>query len=272
MIRYKILILILIIFQSSKDLWAINPEKKYVYSPRQYGITEYDSVFLETSDQYKIFTCLFKPSKNWNNKTIIIAYGDAGNMSYCYYHVYRFLRLGYKVITFDYRGFGKSQDFVIDKKMLFYTEYIKDMQSVINYAKQDSTNQEIGIIAFSMGTIITTYIVNENKIDFIIGENYVTDVSKVIERIKLNYNEEVFKPKEVTYNKYAKMIKNIDMPLLIFSGSKDKITMIEDVKLLSQYNEKCDQIIYDNDHGMALSTLSNSYFDEIEGFIKKNNL
>ena len=49
-------------------------------------------------------------------------------------HLGRFLQLyGIDVWLYDYRGFGASSDFSIERNQLFHTEFVSDLSAVSNY-------------------------------------------------------------------------------------------------------------------------------------------
>ncbi len=77
-----------------------------------------------TEDNYKLNSWIYEanPEKN-KNKVIILSYPDAGNMSYFVYYAAILANAGYTVVTFNYRGFGKSDDFEIQQDYLYYTEF-----------------------------------------------------------------------------------------------------------------------------------------------------
>ena len=58
--------------------------------------------------------------------TIIVANGDGGNMMYLILYAYNFCTRGYNVLLFDWRGFGHSDPFEMDRDMLCCTEFLTD--------------------------------------------------------------------------------------------------------------------------------------------------
>ncbi|MDR2920420.1 MAG: lysophospholipase [Tannerella sp.] len=269
--KYSNLILFILLFHSFFIYgYSLNPEKSYKYTVDDYGINFSDSLKISTSDGYNIFTYFFDPSGKNLRKTIIISYGDAGNLSYCFSYARRLTRCGYSVVLFDYRGFGKSDEFKINKEQLFYTEFAKDLSAVINETKSRYPQNLVGVMAFSMGTIITTLINDVDPIDFIIAENYVTNIYTVRERLKNipKHHSPFLLPEDLTNDEYLSKIKKIKTPVLVFSSSLDRVTTLEDSYALSE-NNQCKIIIYEGEHGCGFLTLSEKYFDEINLFLDK---
>lgn len=94
-------------------------------------------------------------------------------MSYYLAHIELLIKSGYRVVSFDYRGFGKSNAFKIDEKMLYYTEFVEDLRAVIQYVKKSYPSRQLGLLGLSMGTIIGTLALEKENIDFFIGEGFV---------------------------------------------------------------------------------------------------
>src|SRR5690606_12276000 len=121
--------------------------------------------------------------ENDKDTVLILAYPDAGNMSYFVYHAAILANAGYTVVTFDYRGFGKSQDFEIQKEFLYYKEFAWDLEAVVETISKEIPNKKLGIWAMSMGTTIASraYPQIKGQIDFIIGEGFVTDPDGIVD-------------------------------------------------------------------------------------------
>ena len=96
---------------------AINPQKAYAYTPKDFGI-EYIEDSVVTSDGYRI-NIWNLPGTEENGRSVLIACADAGNMGQWLGIGATLCFLGYDVWMFDYRGFGGSQDFATDRDMLY---------------------------------------------------------------------------------------------------------------------------------------------------------
>jgi pimeloyl-ACP methyl ester carboxylesterase len=48
----------------------------------------------------------------------------------------QFLSLGYNVLTYDYRGYGKSDSFHINQNFFIYAQFAKDLQGVLDYMRK----------------------------------------------------------------------------------------------------------------------------------------
>ena len=177
-------------------------------------------------------------------------------MGYLIWQARAFVQKGFKVISFDYGGFGRSADFPINKDYLFYTEFGLDLDSVIKSTRLKFPTSKIGLFSMSMGTHIS--LLADEKFDFSIAEGFFHDPQKVVDRIKVNRGKAIYLPqtaKSVTKAKYK-------VPMLIFCASKDKTTTTEDAKVFATEN-KVTIIEFDGDHLMGMVFYSKSeYADE----------
>ncbi|MDO6436089.1 alpha/beta fold hydrolase [Cyclobacterium sp. 1_MG-2023] len=228
--------------------FAINPDREYIRTPDSVA-WNYEQLSITTKDHFQLNTWIYEANKENNKDTVIVlAYPDAGNMSYFVYQAAILANAGYTVVTFDYRGFGKSDDFEIEREYLYYTEFAWDLEAVVDTIAEKFNDSKIGVLGMSMGTTIASraFPSIKDKVDFIIGEGYVTDTSAIIERYKALEKNLILpeKPK-----KYKKAIKAIDIPLLIFTASNDTITTHQDAESLYQLlGQNCEVVKYSGEH------------------------
>lgn len=228
--------------------FAINPDREYIRTPDSVA-WNYEQLSIKTKDHLELNTWIYEANKERDKDTVLIlAYPDAGNMSYFVYHAAILANAGYTVVTFDYRGFGKSDDFEIQRDFLYYTEFAWDLEAVVDTISEKFKDRKIGVWGRSMGTTIASraYPVLKGKIDFIIGEGYVTATSAIIERYQA-LDKPLLLPEKP--NKYKKAIKAIDIPLLIFSASNDTITTHQDaVSLCLLLGQNCQVVQFSGEH------------------------
>jgi alpha-beta hydrolase superfamily lysophospholipase len=171
---YRILLFaagILLYFHS----YGLKPAKRYEAIPDTLKLP-FEKTTITTSDNVKLKSWTFLPEKQAdNNITLVLAYADAGNMSWWLTQATVLSQVGFTVVMFDYRGFGESDAFTIDPKMLYYNEFSTDLAAVIQYAKKKYPKHKTGVWAFSMGTIIATLAAKTTQPDFMIGDGFVTN-------------------------------------------------------------------------------------------------
>lgn len=224
----KSILCLLILITSITSVFAINPDREYIRTPDSLGL-KFDSVSVQTPDGFDIKTWIYSANESKDNgRLLILAYPDAGNMSYFVYQSAILSSQGFTVVTFDYRGFGKSSDFHIERDMLYYDEFVTDLVSVGSFIEQKFPDKKIGIWGMSMGTIIAVKAMKslKEKVDFLVTEGFITNTEIIVKRI--------FKDKELNISvpndssDYLDYINDLSVPVLIFSASKDKITPYED--------------------------------------------
>lgn len=246
----KAIFILLILFHPIINVAnAIDPDREYIRTPEDLGLN-YESLVVRTCDGYDINTWIYAADAEKDNGTLLIlAYPDAGNMSYFVYHSAIFASHGYTVVTFDYRGFGKSADFDIDKDSLYYNEFAADLIAVTEEVNQKFQDKRIGIWAMSMGTIIAVKAMGSlgGKVDFMVTEGFVSNTSLIVERTFEQKGKNISLPEESSA--YLNDLKNINIPTMIFAASQDKITTYGDalnVKKIIRAN--CEVVKFEGEH------------------------
>lgn len=264
------LLLLYLVWNSS---FAIEPKKDYIATPKDYDI-DYKEIMIKEDNQ-EICVWVSSPNirskKKVTEKTIILVYGDYGNMSYYISYIKFYTELGYNVVSFDYRGFGKSSNFLIEKDMLFYNEFASDLRGVILYCKNNLHLRSIGLVSLSMGTILTAIAVQGFDINFIIAEGCVYNYLDIIDRLKKYKIKDSYVP--LNSDKLPGLWKNITSKMLIFVADLDTITNLEDAQnivLQDPYNRSFD--IYNGGHLTILNSEDKLLFykQKINHFLKND--
>ncbi len=261
----------------SQSAIALKPDRVYHTTPDSMGIV-CKEVHLKTSDGFEINTWIYEPKKEADKKCVLImSGGDGGNMGYLIYQAYMLSQKGFMVITYDYRGFGKSSDFAISNDYLYYDEFVTDLQTVINYADSNLKDCKIGLYGFSMGTMISGFAAAKNpNISFYIADGFILDPVKLVDRLSAMEKENNKNDRQIylpaSANQYATIIKNLNIPCLIFAGTTDTHTTLEDAIVAIKQQKNRELIVFDGGHGEAFIKLTaskqtgNRYFDDISGF------
>ncbi|MEO7992335.1 MAG: alpha/beta hydrolase [Chryseolinea sp.] len=249
---------------------AINPSRVYERTPDMYGL-KYSQYQTMTTDNYSINVWEYAVSDSIEiDKTIIFVGTDAGNMSHLIARAIFFLGKGVRVISFDYRGFGKSADFEINKNFLFYPDFALDLDSVIKTTRKKYPSDKIGLYALSMGTYIS--LIRKEKIEFLIAEGFYNNPQEVVNRIKINKGIIVLLPDQ------TRTIQKLEpsSPLIIFCASNDKTTMTDDARTFSK-NNNAKIVEFNGEHLTGFQVLTkvdpgDEYLEMVMDFIKLNKL
>jgi len=130
--------------------------KEYILTPRDLNPPiNYKEVLLHTEDGLKLKGWLL-PKYNAKG-TVIVAFTDAGNMSNVVtgLPLTGLLDIKANILLFDYRGYGESEGKVLKDPVDI--RYLYDLESVINFLKEDSSYKKlpIGILGFSRGAVLS---------------------------------------------------------------------------------------------------------------------
>ncbi len=255
---------------------AINPSRQYINTPDSLGL-EYEALEVATPDGYALNTWIYAPNPEKDNETVLVlAYGDAGNMSYFVYHAAAFVQQGFTVVTFDYRGFGQNSDFPIRRDYLYHKEFLDDLSAAVAFAKANIPHRRLGIWALSMGSILATQAAARKKapIDFIIAEGFVVDTGQQVNRIKSLKGKAVILPEPA--GRYRRAVRRAKIPLLVFAATEDEITTLADVEgLAAGKKSPCRVIPYEGGHLRGFQALSkrsfgDGYVVEVIRFLQEN--
>ncbi|ADY51729.1 alpha/beta hydrolase fold protein [Pseudopedobacter saltans DSM 12145] len=264
----RIFLPLLFLLGFSSKLFAINPGRDYYLSPDSLGL-QYQEVRLNTSDNLSL-NCWDISTDSLKNKntSIVIAYGDSGNMGSNLFLAKTLSNEGYKVILFDYRGFGKSDDFVIQKDMLYYNEFCEDLKTVLNYAKKRYPQHKTGIFGLSMGTAIAIQTVQKKEIDFLIGDGVIYDPTIIKNRLLSLFNKEVRLPGGA--EKVKTLYSTNQTKILLFAGRQDIITNLADAEEILKLNSQITTLVtYVGNHLAAEDSLGTELFlEKIRQFLK----
>jgi uncharacterized protein len=252
---------------------CIDPLRSYILTPDSIGI-RYDSANIKTSDGAILYSWIYYPAKGVeNNSVIVLAYPDKANMSHWVYFAGVFVQRGYTVVTFDYRGFGKSSYFNIDRNFLYHAEFATDLTAVVKFVDRKFKHKKIGVWALSMGTMVLVESLRKTSkiIDFVIGDGFVTNLDKIKSRIYDTWKDVMGSPRE--NDDYQNSIALLKMPLLIFAASNDKITTVNDAKELQmKLGEKAVTEVYQGEHLRGFQAgegpFGEYYLNTIDSFLK----
>lgn len=186
-----------------------------------------EEVFLKTNDGIKL---ALNHYKNGSKSLIIIAHGwFMTKDSKAFRQMAKEFSKNYDVITFDFRGHGKSSGFYT-----FTTKETIDLKCVVDYAK--NMYEKIYLIGFSLGGALVLIHAAKNKdIDKIIAVSAPCDFDKIENKM---WKKEAFIPTLKKFEperwlsirpscniqdkiKPIDIVKDIDVPILFIAGKKD---------------------------------------------------
>lgn len=241
-----ILVLLVLLLQKS---YAILPDTVYIRKPESMGLI-YKELNVKTKDDYKIATWFFPAQKslsdselkelngakraykrldNRKRPTIIICNGDAGNMSYFQlYLADAWTNRGFNVVTFDWRGFGSSSPFAMDRNYLCYVEMLEDYNAVINTVAQQTEVRvdAIIIMGWSTGSYLSMITAYENThVSAFIGRSLPTsfdDIIPLVMKVRNKTKDELIVPSDFPSDKMPIYIASkFKKPIFLINGEHD---------------------------------------------------
>jgi uncharacterized protein len=248
--KNKLKVLTLIFTFSFSLSFGMKPKKDYIYTPKEFDFS-YKELKIKTIDNYEINTWDITPKSNLKNTTIIICGTDAGNMSYFISQALNLTNEGYNVITFDYRGYGHSQDFKVDTvNLLFHNEFLLDFEAVVEHAKKLYPKNKVGSLGFSMGGYFP--LITKMKLDFIMADSPLISPKIFLKRLA--------RPNITLPDKFLEPIDKKE-PQLYFVGKDDKFLLIDDVPIDFA-------VLYKGNHLGAELVLREKFYALIDSFLK----
>lgn len=222
------LIFLTLLLLQTVSAWASKPLADWIATPDSMGL-RYKSLTLMTPDHVQLAAWLIAPVAGMPDQrtTMVFAANDWGNMSYNLYQARALAAAGYRVLLFDYRGFGHSAAFAINQNQLYYPEFATDLGTALAEARRQSPQQRVGIIGFSMGTILGAKVAATLRCDFLITDSYFADpqaLAAYYQRVRPE--RPLILPTDAAT--YARVAPRVHCPWLLIAGTEDQATPLAD--------------------------------------------
>lgn len=245
---------------------AVNPVKEYADHPANSNF-KYEEVRIKTDDGYTLNSwILYANEEKKHNRTLILAYGDAGNMSYWLRQAIEVVNQGYDVVLFDYRGFGESDAFTMLEDQLYYDEFATDLQAVVAYTKT-KFHTKIGVWALSIGTIAAVLTSEKESYDYLIADGFMVSPKVIKTRLDDFLQKETKLPEQA--RDYDQALTRLSIPVLFFAGDRDGLTTVHDSNRVKPLNPKSQVVIYKGGHLQGFQAMTNTYHGQ--GYIEAMN-
>ncbi|MFK7786709.1 MAG: alpha/beta hydrolase [Crocinitomicaceae bacterium] len=114
---------------------ALNPSRTYKQRPDKYNM-KYEEKKIKTNDGEAELVSWYFPAKKKTTNLVLIAHNGEGNMADYLTRVSALL-VNSNVVLFDYRGYGESSDFEIDKDMYIYPHFQDDLETMIDHCRKE---------------------------------------------------------------------------------------------------------------------------------------
>lgn len=247
---------------------ALRPVAAWWATPDTLGL-KYRQVELTTADRVKLVAWLIEPSAKAPDQhtTVVVAGGDAYNMSSNIYTARALADAGYRSLLFDYRGFGHSQAVPLDPQRLYYEEFSLDVRAALAEARRWQPRDRVGILGLSMGAIVGSEAAARTKTDFLLTEGYPGDLPGIVAYQKRAFNKTVTLPIEAAA--YPRVAARVSCPWLLIAGTQDQNTPLADsaaVVQAARRRQRRQLLTVDCGHLGAQEKLTETYF--AEGYVR----
>jgi len=240
-------------------------QEKLIFFPEKleqgykFGFNQnFEELNFKTKDNVLLHGILFKADTS--RGLIFYLHGNAGSLKSWGEVASTYTDLNYDLFMLDYRGYGKSEGAISSEDQLY-----NDIQIVYDNLKTKYKEGEIIILGYSIGTGLASKLASANQAKLLILQ---APYYSLIDLMKRNYPiipTFILKYKFET-NKY---IKECNMPIVIFHGSKDEIIDYNSSINLKDLFKQSDTLITLN--GQEHNGMSNNpeYLTEIQKILRK---
>lgn len=244
-------------FLEQKSLY--HPYKSIEATPQDIAL-DYEDVNVTTADGVKL-NGWFIPS-DMPRATILFSHGNGGNISHRLEKIKILNKLDLNILIYDYRGYGLSAGKPSEEGLYL------DADAMYGYLINKKKISPETIIAYgeSLGGAVAIDLASKQVIGGLIIEDSFTSVREVAKKIF------PFIPSAVYKTKYdsLKIIKDIDIPKLIFHSIEDEIIPFElGKKLFDASAEPKKFVELRGGHNDAFMVSQELFVEEIGLFIDK---
>ncbi|MBC8344067.1 MAG: alpha/beta hydrolase [Bacteroidetes bacterium] len=271
----KRILLLVIAFSISVSVYALKPEREYAVTPSDYGM-DYNSIKIRTSDGMMIQIWMFNATAKQSRKLIILSDDGEGNMADLIELASNFLSLGYNVVTYDYRGYGHSDDFKINNNFFIYSQFQKDLEGVIDYMKRHYPSlKTTHLYGVGIGGGLSLGIgANRPEVSKIIADSPYITFEKTEKKYMEVYGQKVMMP--LGFDKtwleplFALEEKASGLTgIFLISGEEDELFTPDDMKSLYKLRKSITKMYVVPDAKRSTTFISDkgNYFKEVKNFL-----
>jgi len=253
---------------------ALNPSRTYKSKPEKYGM-KYEEKKVTTSDGATLNVWYFPCPTEKTTKMVLICHNGEGNMGEYLERTSSFISAGYNVIAFDYRGYGESSEFAIEKSMYLYPQFATDVLAMIDFVRK-SYVQTFNVYGFGIGAGLSVGIgANRPEVKKVVAdgpflslETYKAAAGKAGEQVDMpfGYNKK-YEPLFCFENNPAAHLTGI----LYVVGEYDKIVTPADIKTMVGKASKISKtyLVKGSYNPQNFDTNKNEYFKNVLEFLNK---
>jgi hypothetical protein len=266
----------ILLLMISLSAFALNPSRQYAVLPSDFGL-DYKEVSIPTADGLKLNAWIFKATTGDSKKYVVISDDGNGNMADNLEVVGQFLSLGYHVITYDYRGYGKSDSFNINQKFFIYAQFTKDLQGVLDYLRKNYSPGYCDLYGIGIGAGLSIGVgCNSTQVRRVVADGPYTSLEQAKTELKERRNQDLMMPLaydknllEPTYALANGPNQDKLLGILIIVGQNEDLFGLDDMKQLQKIHPKNLQVyvVPNSTNEKNLSTNKDEYFNQVKKFV-----
>jgi alpha-beta hydrolase superfamily lysophospholipase len=254
---------------------VFQPSKEFYFSPQQtVGMTP-DEYQMNVEENVSLHVWRFK-SKQQRKGVVIQFHGNAENMTSHYISAAWLLNYGYDLVTFDYRGYGKSGG------VPSFPTVVNDSIKVLEFVDKLYENEKPQIIVYgqSLGSIIAANTVRytKTKVDQVMFEGAIYSLNQVsADVLSRHWLTWLFQPMghvlvsgKYNFKKIAKDFPKI--PVLLLHSKADPIIpyrQSERIYKALTTTDKCLKLVEEPEHTNIGNLAKGKYRQDILNFIEQ---
>lgn len=244
-------------------------EEKFIYFPHRFPQGPYEQArsipglrdcWITTEDSVKIHAW-FVPGDS-ATCTLVIAHGNAGNISHRYLLLRSLQRHGFNVLMFDYRGYGRSDGSPSEEGIY------KDGRAAFDFAVSlpEVRRDRLFLWGTSLGGAVAVDVATQRQAAGLILESTFSSAADVARAAYPFLPVQFFM--HTKFNSIEK-IRTLNIPILVIHGSQDSIVPLSlGRKLFHAAHEPKDFYeIPQADHNDTFFIGGEEYFSRIKSFV-----
>lgn len=258
------LVLISLLIGTSIETFGIKPDRVYRAKPDDYGIKYREHKIPVGANEFVLSWELppLDSTKAATAPLIILVGTDAGNMSNSIFYAAKLLNQEFRVVMFDYRGFGESSPKLYDTTY-FYDEGMEaDLKVVVQHFNKTYAN--ISLMGLSFGTLVIQSALASLNLPI----NSLIFDSPILDKCTFYTNLKVKKPFFKDDFKICKY-SNTGIKTLVIYGLADNVTNLETVDSYAKENDNIFLVAANCSHLQTAQKLGDIYFNSIYAITQK---
>ncbi len=184
---------------------------------------QYQEIWLDLDSNQRVHSLLLSSNQDQKKGIIIYYHGNAGNLERWSKEADRLTKYGYDVLVVDYPGYGKSEGKPSEQG--FYST----AKASLAWLQEQSYNKTI-IYGRSLGSAVALYASTQFRSDMTILETTFYDMPTLVK--KRFFPARFYYPSNDVSFPNHKYIQNINTPIHILQGDKDRITPLSEAQKL----------------------------------------